>query len=114
MPIPVQCAHCQSKCNAPDSAAGRKVKCPKCGQVLSVPALRAAAQAPQASPPRPVAQAPVATAPARVAATVPPAPKAAGKRLLLLSFDDLLVPGRLRKKIDKELGDEPMVWMGRP
>jgi hypothetical protein len=34
--------------------------------------------------------------------------------LPLLSFDDLKVPGRLRKKVKKELGDEPMVWMGRP
>ncbi len=39
MPIPVVCGNCQTRLNAPDAAAGRKVKCPKCQTVMAVPAL---------------------------------------------------------------------------
>ncbi|MBN9518901.1 hypothetical protein J0H58_10345 [bacterium] len=38
MPIPVVCANCQTRLNAPDAAAGKKVKCPKCQAVMAVPA----------------------------------------------------------------------------
>lgn len=38
MPIPVVCASCQTRLNAPDAAAGKKVKCPKCQAVMAVPA----------------------------------------------------------------------------
>jgi hypothetical protein len=37
MPISVFC-QCGAKLNAPDSAAGKRVKCPKCGAALTVPA----------------------------------------------------------------------------
>src|SRR5438105_3392974 len=37
MPILVKCGGCQAKMNAPDAAAGRKVKCPKCGGIVAVP-----------------------------------------------------------------------------
>lgn len=37
MPISVACSTCGSKFKAPDSAAGRKAKCPKCGAALVVP-----------------------------------------------------------------------------
>jgi hypothetical protein len=114
MPIPMQCAYCQGKCSAPDSTAGRQVRCPRCGQILAVPALAVAARVPHAPPPPAAARAPAATRPVRAAAKAPPAPRAAGKQLPLLSFDDLKVPGRLRKKISTELGGEQPVWMGRP
>jgi predicted Zn finger-like uncharacterized protein len=38
MPINVACPHCGSSLKAPDSAAGRQVKCPKCTQLFAVPA----------------------------------------------------------------------------
>lgn len=38
MPIPVKCSGCEAKLNAPDAAAGKKVKCPKCGVAVSVSA----------------------------------------------------------------------------
>jgi hypothetical protein len=38
MPISVTCNGCQAKLNAPDAAAGKRVKCPKCGGVISIPA----------------------------------------------------------------------------
>ncbi len=37
MPISVACPKCAAKLNAPDSAAGKKVKCPKCAAVVVVP-----------------------------------------------------------------------------
>jgi hypothetical protein len=38
MPISVACSSCASKFKAPDHAAGRSTKCPKCGEPLVVPA----------------------------------------------------------------------------
>jgi TM2 domain-containing membrane protein YozV len=37
MPIAITCPSCGAKANAPDSAAGKKVKCPKCQGVVAVP-----------------------------------------------------------------------------
>src|SRR5262245_24576049 len=37
MSISVACSKCAAKLNAPDTAAGKKVKCPKCQTVLTVP-----------------------------------------------------------------------------
>lgn len=38
MPIPVQCPDCSARLSAPDSAAGKRVKCPKCASPIAVPA----------------------------------------------------------------------------
>lgn len=38
MPIPVACPGCAVRLNAPDAAAGKRVKCPKCQTPISVPA----------------------------------------------------------------------------
>ncbi|MGI8982420.1 MAG: GYF domain-containing protein [Pirellulaceae bacterium] len=48
MPLQVVCPTCNAKLRAPDTAAGKKTKCPKCQAVISVPA--DAPQAPAASP----------------------------------------------------------------
>ena len=37
MPIPLVCDACHVKLNAPDAAAGKRVKCPKCGKLLEIP-----------------------------------------------------------------------------
>ena len=37
MSIAVTCPHCQTTLKAPDQAAGRNVKCPKCGGVFVMP-----------------------------------------------------------------------------
>lgn len=42
----VTCSNCQSKIRVPDSAAGKKGKCPKCGNVIVIPALEAPADEP--------------------------------------------------------------------
>lgn len=38
MPIQVVCQSCQGMFNAPDSAAGKRAKCPTCGGVIQIPA----------------------------------------------------------------------------
>jgi hypothetical protein len=38
MPIQVLCTGCQARLKAPDTAAGKKTRCPKCQTVVSVPA----------------------------------------------------------------------------
>lgn len=48
MPLQVVCPSCTAKLRAPDTAAGKKTKCPKCQAVIAVPAN--APQAPAASP----------------------------------------------------------------
>jgi hypothetical protein len=38
MPIRAKCSGCQTVVGAPDAAAGKKVKCPKCAGLIAVPA----------------------------------------------------------------------------
>src|SRR5882724_8138358 len=51
----VTCSNCQSKIRVPDSAAGKKGKCPKCGNVITIPSLGAPTDEPA---PEPAAEAP--------------------------------------------------------
>jgi len=37
--VRISCEHCQAALNAPDSAVGKAVKCPKCGRSFSVPTI---------------------------------------------------------------------------
>lgn len=83
MPIPTSCS-CGAKLQAPDAAAGRKVKCPKCGTGIVVPGGKAPAAAPSkaAAPATLQASKPAAPAPARAskpAAAAAPAPAKASK-----------------------------------
>jgi predicted Zn finger-like uncharacterized protein len=69
----ITCSNCQSKIRVPDSAAGKKGKCPRCGTVIAIPATGEAAEEapaeapaePPPPPPEPVAEAPPAEGPAR-------------------------------------------------
>src|SRR5579862_2023227 len=54
MPITFACPHCDRTIKAPDASAGKSVKCPRCGEALTVPAPPPAAfgfQADQADEP---------------------------------------------------------------
>jgi hypothetical protein len=58
MPIDVQCPNCSATLRAPDAAAGKKVKCPKCEAIIPVQAagvdnggIRPAPQPPAPEPP---------------------------------------------------------------
>lgn len=79
--IRFRCATCHEKLSVPESAAGRKGKCPKCGEVNRVPSLERAARPgeipfPPRAKTRPDADAPVN--PARPpAASITPAAQAA-------------------------------------
>lgn len=43
MPIPTRCS-CGAQFKAPDSAAGKRVKCPKCAEPVTIPAAKSAGQ----------------------------------------------------------------------
>jgi predicted Zn finger-like uncharacterized protein len=70
----VTCTNCQSKIRVPDSAAGKKGKCPKCGTIIAIPAL----DAPEEATAEPVAEAPASPS-FDFAAEAPPS-KNAGRR----------------------------------
>lgn len=92
MAILLQCGGCQTHLNAPDGAAGKAVKCPRCATVLGVPA------AVTATPPTP-------TPSVLVPSTDTPAPS--------LSLPPL--PPEWQARIDKELEPgEEVVWTGQP
>ncbi|MBY0456998.1 MAG: hypothetical protein K2V38_06655, partial [Gemmataceae bacterium] len=61
MPVFV-CSGCSSKLNAPDSVAGKKIKCPKCGDVCAVPVASAPAFEVVDKPPPPTGGKPTAKA----------------------------------------------------
>jgi LSD1 subclass zinc finger protein len=67
MPIDVQCTSCGTMLRAPDTAAGKMVKCPKCETVVAVPVAAASGAAVLAAPPpsEPMAMAKAAPAPSR-------------------------------------------------
>lgn len=46
MPLTVPCTGCPTKLSAPESAAGKQIRCPKCKAVVTVPALVAAEEVP--------------------------------------------------------------------
>lgn len=47
MTIAVQCGSCRKRLTAKDKLAGRKIKCPQCGGVLTIPKPAAAPEAPR-------------------------------------------------------------------
>src|SRR5262249_52508001 len=101
MPVRIQCASCQVAINAPDHLVGKQVKCPRCSAAVLV----------VGTPPGPSAPAGSRAAPAKAPARPVVSP---GKAALpLLSFEELQVPPRMRRKIEKEAGQEKIVWMGR-
>ena len=105
MTIPIRCEPCDADLKVQDRLAGKKVKCPRCGGIIPVPARSEAIMA--------------VSGPSRKQANgaAPPdgSPKAARKvRLPLPSFEELKVPGRLRRSVEEEVGDEEMIWLGRP
>lgn len=55
MPIAVVCPGCSAKLNAPDGAAGKRVKCPKpgCGTAITIPAPAAEFEVVEDEPPAP-------------------------------------------------------------
>src|SRR5262245_29111942 len=76
MPIEVTCQSCSGQFRLPDSAAGKKIRCPKCKRPLEVPAVKAAVfsmatEETTALPPMPPAPLPPAPLPP---ALLPPAP----------------------------------------
>ncbi len=129
MPIVVACP-CGTKLRAPDAAAGKRVKCPKCGTPLSVPAAAdfeevEDAPPPVASPakkkptpvdadddaPRPAKKPPVVAArakPARVEADDADTPKTKRRR------DEDEEPPKTKRRRDDDEDDTPKKGKGKP
>jgi uncharacterized Tic20 family protein len=63
MPITIACPSCKARLQAPDNAAGKKVKCPKCGTPIPVPAGGGSAPTPTRQPAAAPSKAPVKKAP---------------------------------------------------
>jgi hypothetical protein len=115
MPIPVICGSCGTKLKAPDSAAGRKVKCPKCGTLASVPAGKTA------SPVVVAKTTPVKSSSSADRAEVEhekPSVKAVQPKRSALP-KDLLEGFDISEKIKNEArkrlnDDEKVIWVGKP
>lgn len=80
MPIEVSCASCSGHFRVPDTAAGKKIRCPKCRGAIEVPAAEATPARPtEVIPPPPAAPtapaAPALPAPKQSGFVPPPAPK---------------------------------------
>ena len=78
MPVIVPCPKCQAKLSAPENAAGKQIRCPKCGTVTEVPTFVAAEEVPVVdaaiAKPRPK------VVPAVVEEDEPPPPKRRAER----------------------------------
>jgi predicted Zn finger-like uncharacterized protein len=81
----VTCTNCQSKIKVPDAAAGKKGKCPKCGTIITIPALGAVDE-PAPAP----AEAPAGGSPFDFDAP-PPAPAKKGRKPADEEVDDDVV-----------------------
>lgn len=116
MPLTISCPSCPTKLKVPDDAGGRRIKCPKCGGVMTVPAGGADADSgtQPPSPARPVSPVPTpAPVPRPVRVAEPPAPPAARRApddddrpARRVRSDDDDRPARRRRDDDRDDADE--------
>lgn len=118
MPLTVACPNCPAKLKVPEAAAGRRVKCPKCGGVMTVPAapLDPTPAAAVVTPPAPVAPRPVPVVPPPpvedlqdLAPTSPPPAARAARRA---EADD--PPARAARRRDDDSDERPAPRAARP
>lgn len=106
MPIRLTCTACSKTIQAPDTAAGKRVKCPLCQAVVAVPAAEGTAPAPRPLPPPPAPAAAPRPLPATPAAAAAPAPLPAAPAPLPGSpfeFDEgPAKPARKAKRTDSD------------
>lgn len=79
MPIAVVCSECNARLNAPDAAAGKTLKCPKCKSAIEVPE-------PEGAPDFEVVDEP--TPPRKKSAPAPSAKPAVAKKPVIIVEDD--------------------------
>jgi len=77
--IVVECSACHGKLAVPGTAAGKKIRCPKCQEVVSVPAA-VVAPAPRSEAPRPAKARSISAEPKRATRAEPPAPRTKPKK----------------------------------
>ena len=114
MPVSVVCPGCSAKLNAPDAAAGKRVKCPKCQQPIAVPAAVADFEVVEAEPaPPPKKPAPKPAAKPQVKTDVvldddEEDEKPAKKRAkAVVEEDDEDERPRKKKKADEDEDEQP-------
>jgi predicted Zn finger-like uncharacterized protein len=106
----ITCSNCESKIRVPDSAAGKKGKCPKCGTVIAIPAAEEPIEAgfaetapAEVTPPRgpgPVAEEPAAS-PFDFTASAPP-PATQGSRKGEIEDDEVMEePGEVDEEEER-------------
>lgn len=105
MPIPIVCSGCSTKLNAPDTAAGRKVKCPKCHTPIAVPAPDAGFEVVEDEPQ------PAAKAPRKPVAADDDRPRK-GRRRDVEDDEDDAPPRKKGKKAQKAAGVSPALLYG--
>ena len=94
MPIPVVCAECKSRLNAPDAAAGKTLRCPKCQMALVVPAAAAMPEFEVVDEEPTPAKKPTAAPPAK-------------KKIIVEDDDDEDDRPKARKRRDDDEDDRP-------
>jgi LSD1 subclass zinc finger protein len=104
MPIAVVCSTCSARLNAPDGAAGKKVKCPKCQTPIVVPDLQPMQFEVVEDEPAPARR--PAGKPSRVKAAVEDDDRPRRKRRSEEEEDDEDDDDRPRKKKRRKGGDE--------
>ena len=105
MSIPVICPGCSAKLNAPDAAAGKKVKCPRCQSAMLVPeALPEAAAFEVVDEPQPTKK-PIAKVKADVLLDDDEADRPRKKKPALFDDDEDNEDDRPRKKKKKQAAD---------
>src|SRR5690242_6047025 len=102
----ITCSNCQSKIRVPDSAAGKKGKCPKCGTVIAIPLEEPPAEAAIAEPapvdevpPAPVAEE-RAGSPFDFSEPEPP-PRRAGRKAAVEEDEVLEEPAEVEEEEDR-------------
>lgn len=109
MPIPVLCPGCSARLNAPDAAAGKNVKCPKCGTLMTIPAaddFEVVDDAPKPPAKKPAAPPPKSATTAKGSVAAATASRKPVKTDVQLDDDDDDRPRRKRARVDDDEDDD--------
>ncbi len=99
MPVSAQCSHCQARLKLADHLAGKRVKCPKCGQVfLAAAEVAAVKSAPTASKKEGIAKGPPPVSAGKRTAPMADEPRPRSKKRRDEDSEDDARPARSKRK----------------
>ncbi len=102
MPVSAQCSHCQARLNLADHLAGKRVKCPKCGQIfVAAEEVAALKSAPMASKKEGIAKGPPPVSASKRTAPVKEEPQPRSKKRRDEDSEDDARPARSKRKRQK-------------